>query len=67
MNDAVLVMQSLANGDRFGENGSDPSHITPQGSKNADCYMPGSLITPKDAYAIQMFLLGAKQLPMWSD
>ena len=55
--DAVLIMQSLANPDKFGENGSDVTHITPQGSKNADCCNVGDGITNKDALAIQKKLL----------
>ncbi|NLT08581.1 MAG: hypothetical protein GXY08_03670, partial [Ruminococcus sp.] len=66
MNDAVLVMQAISNADRFGEDGRESTHITPQGSVNADCFVPGSKLTPKDAYAIQLFLLGGTQLPMWS-
>ncbi|MBQ6181173.1 MAG: glycoside hydrolase family 9 protein [Ruminococcus sp.] len=66
MNDAVLVMQSISNADKYGENGTDSTHITPQGALNADCYAPGTKLTPKDAYAIQIYLLGGTQLPMWS-
>ena len=55
--DAVLIMQSLANPDKFGENGSDATHITPQGSNNADCCNVGDGITNKDALAIQKKLL----------
>ena len=65
MNDAVLVMQALSNGDRFGESGNDPSHITAQGALNADCHQPGSKLTPNDAYAIQMKLLDKTSLPMY--
>lgn len=57
MNDAVLVMQSISNGDRFGLEGTDEHHLTPQGAANADCYDPGSKITPMDANSIQKFLL----------
>lgn len=57
MNDAVLVMQSLSNGDRFGEDGSEENHITPEGKKNADVSKDGEGITPKDALAIQKYLL----------
>lgn len=63
--DAVLIMQTVANADGFGLNGSDPHHITEQGKKNADCYDVGSGITSKDALAVQMHLVGlVKNLPM---
>ena len=55
--DAVLIMQSLANPNRFGENGTDEMHITPQGSKNADCCNVGDGVTNKDALAIQKKML----------
>ena len=63
MNDAVLIMQALANGDKYSETGSDPNHITATGAKNADCYYPGSKLTPNDALAIQKFLLKMVTLP----
>ncbi|MBQ9894173.1 MAG: DUF5620 domain-containing protein, partial [Ruminococcus sp.] len=57
MNDAVLVMQVLANGDLFGEDGTEPTHITAQGRKNGDCYIPGTDLTNKDALTIQKYLI----------
>lgn len=57
LNDAVLIMQSLGNPDVFGENGSDTSHITAEGMKNADVYDNGSGITNQDALQIQSYLL----------
>ena len=36
MNDIVLIMQSLANPNKFGINGTDEHHITEQGQRNAD-------------------------------
>lgn len=63
LNDAVLVLQVLSNPDRFDLNGSDASHITAQGKANADCYQPGSGITPQDALAIQRALLRIVSLP----
>ncbi|MBQ8348625.1 MAG: hypothetical protein IJY19_03135 [Ruminococcus sp.] len=57
MSDAVLVMQSLANPDKYGLQGSDPSHITDQGLKNADCYNTGDGVTNNDALAIQKYKL----------
>lgn len=57
LNDAVLIMQAIANPNKFGINGTDDLHITPQGWANADCYKPGDGVTPKDALSIQMILL----------
>ena len=36
MADAVLIMQALANPDKYGIKGSESSHITAQGTINAD-------------------------------
>ena len=58
MNDAVLIMQALANPSKFGVNGTDENHITEQGELNADVAERGtSGITNKDALQIQRFLL----------
>ena len=57
MSDAVLIMQSLSNPDKYGLKGSDPSHITDQGLKNADCYNTGDGVTNNDALAIQKYKL----------
>ncbi len=57
LNDAVLVMQAIGNPDVYGENGSDPSHITAQGIKNADVYENGTLLTNNDALQIQKYLV----------
>ena len=58
MSDAVLIMQSLSNPDKYGLNGSDPTHITEQGQLNADVYENGtSGITNEDALQIQKFKL----------
>ena len=61
--DAVLIMQSLANPSRFGEKGTEETHITPQGSKNADCCNVGDGVTNKDALAIQKKMLNLVELP----
>lgn len=55
--DAVLIMQSLANPEKFSENGTDPNHITAAGKKNADCCDVGGGVTNKDALAIQKLML----------
>lgn len=57
MSDAVLIMQSLSNPDKYGIDGSDASHITEQGILNADCCNKGDGITNEDALAIQKYKL----------
>ena len=57
MSDAVLIMQSIANPDKYGVNGSETSRITEQGKINGDVYEPGSDITSNDALSIQKFRL----------
>ena len=56
MADIVLIMQALANPNKYGENGTDEYHLTPQGKANAD--MDGDGLTVGDAQAIQKKLLG---------
>lgn len=55
MADAVLVMQSLANPDKYGINGTDETHITEQGKINADFKDDG--LTNEDALFIQKKML----------
>lgn len=57
MADAVLIMQSLANPDKYGVDGSDETHITVQGKKNADCSGKNDGLTNSDALAIQKYML----------
>lgn len=62
MSDAVLILQSIANADKFGVNGSDSNHLTAQGAINADVEggdagMGGDGVTPVDALKIQKFTL----------
>ena len=57
-------MQSLANPNKYGRNGSDSHHITAQGLANADCTGHNDGVTSNDAQAIQKYLLGLiKSLP----
>ena len=56
MADAVLIMQAIANPDKYGETGTDKNHITAQGTINADIADDG--MTNADALAIQKRLLG---------
>jgi len=62
MADVVLIMQSLANPNKYSLNGSDEHCLTLQGAANAD--IPGTAkgITTDDALAIQEFLLGKRSL-----
>lgn len=61
--DAVLIMQSLSNPSLYGTKGSDPSHLTDEGSDRADVSERGNGITNKDALAIQRNLLQLTDLP----
>ena len=58
LSDAVLIMQALANPDKYGVTGSARSHITLQGWSNADVHKRGNGISSNDAVAIQKRLLG---------
>lgn len=55
--DAVLVLQAVANADKYGVNGTDENHITEQGVINGDVYEKGSGLTAQDALHIQKYLL----------
>jgi len=55
MSDVVLIMQSLSNPNKYGENGSADIHLTALGKANAD--MDGNGLTVGDAQAIQTILL----------
>ena len=56
LSDAVMIMQSLANPDKYGLNGTAEYHLTEQGKLNGD--MDGNGLTVGDALAIQRKLLG---------
>ena len=60
MSDAVLIMQSIANPNKYGLNGSDAHHITEEGRKRADVEGYPNGITSADASLIQTFLLGKR-------
>ncbi|WP_028517013.1 glycoside hydrolase family 9 protein [Ruminococcus flavefaciens] len=55
--DIVLIMQSLANPNKYGVDGTDKSHITEQGIANGDVYDNGSKLTTNDAQTLQKYLL----------
>ncbi|WP_303835376.1 cellulase family glycosylhydrolase [Ruminococcus flavefaciens] len=60
MSDVVLIMQSLANPNKFGENGTDEHHITHEGVINGDVAGGNDGLTSGDALEIQLFLLGIR-------
>ena len=57
LSDAILIMQSLANPDKYGKTGSDSKHLTKEGALNGDVDGEEGL-TANDALTIQMKLLG---------
>ncbi|WP_455530093.1 glycoside hydrolase family 9 protein [Ruminococcus sp.] len=57
MADAVLIMQSLANPNKYGVGGTDAKAITEQGKANADVDTSSKGLTSNDALRIQEFLL----------
>lgn len=54
--DVVIIMQALANPDKYGIDGTAEHHLTEQGKLNGD--MDGDGLTVGDAQAIQRKLLG---------
>ncbi len=57
MSDVVLIMQYLANPNKYGLEGSDEKHITEKGLANGDVDKSSEGITANDALRIQEFLL----------
>ncbi len=55
MADAVIIMQALANPDKYGINGTAEHHLTQIGKENGD--MDGDGLTVGDAQSIQKILL----------
>ena len=65
MSDVVLIMQALANPNKYGVGGTDKNAVRAQGWSNADVFEKGSGVTTNDALTIQEFLLGkVKELPV---
>lgn len=62
--DAVLILQSLANADAYGVNGTNPKHITDVGLRNADCNEVPDGVTTADALSVQKFCLHLITLPV---
>ena len=58
MADAVLIMQSLANPNKYDVGGTDERALTEQGKLNADVDDSSKGLTSNDALKIQQFLLG---------
>ncbi|MCR5601619.1 MAG: BspA family leucine-rich repeat surface protein [Ruminococcus sp.] len=62
MSDVVIIMQSLANPDKYGVDGTDEHHITEKGLELADVSRPSyerpDGVTTEDALLIQQYLLG---------
>ena len=61
MADAVLIMQSLANPNKYGLNGTDSRHITADGLERASVMSGAGSVTNNDALEIQLFLLGKRK------
>ena len=57
MNDVVLMMQAIANKDKYGVGGDDENALKEENLVNADCCNPGDGLTVKDAQAVQKLLL----------
>ncbi|SHM77900.1 Leucine rich repeat-containing protein [Ruminococcus flavefaciens] len=62
MSDIVLIMQSLANPNKYGLEGTDEHHITQKGIDCADVDNAGNGFTANDALKIQKYLLGQEKL-----
>lgn len=63
INDAVLIVQALSNGDKYDVGGSEAEALTEEGYINSDCYDPGSELTGEDAFAIPKYILRMTALP----
>ena len=66
ISDAVMILQAIANPQKYGTNGYDQYHLTLQGEVNSDCYLPGTGMTSMDALAIQKSVIGLVNLPQES-
>ena len=61
LSDAVMIMQALANPNKYGIGGTTENHLTEQGKLNGD--MNGDGLTVGDAQEIQRILLGIADTP----
>ena len=57
MSDAVLIMQALANPNKYGIKGTDEHHISELGAEIADVDKTSEGLTSNDALRIQEYLL----------
>lgn len=64
LSDAVLILQAIANSDKYGIGGTDENAVTEQGWINADCNVSRDGVTSADALAIQKSLLKLITLPI---
>lgn len=64
ISDAVMILQALSNKDKYGVTGYDPTHITEQGMKNADCNKSRDGVTTSDALAVQKYVIGLVNFPL---
>ena len=55
--DAILIMQALANPNKYGLSGSYEKHLTEEGKLNGDVDKSTEGLTSNDALKIQQFLL----------
>ena len=62
MSDVVLIMQALANPNKYDISGTDAHHITEKGRANADVWNNGDGLTTEDALHIQKYLLGLSDI-----
>jgi mannan endo-1,4-beta-mannosidase len=58
MSDVVIIMQALANPNKYGINGTDEHHLTEQGALNGDVDKSSKGLTVNDPLEIQNYLLG---------
>lgn len=63
ISDAVMILQAIANKEKYGLTGNDPTHITESGWRNADCSSVGDGVTTKDALAVQKYIIDLITLP----
>ncbi len=59
--DAILIMQALANPDKYGEGGSDKYHLTERGRELGDVDLSTKGLTSNDALFIQEYLLHTRE------
>ncbi len=62
--DSVLILQSIANPDKYGLGGSDSNSLTEKGYQNSDCNLSRDGVTSMDALYVQQRLLNLITLPV---